>query len=167
MDEKKKNDQKEKEKLPPGGYASSLLFLLIGIVFFVQSIQLYQKDPSPSGSGTFPLIVSVTLIILTVIDFVQKMKVKTEVSGMAIKEKIITTLKYIFPKDSLVFLLMSIAFYLVLEFGVSFIIAAPIFLLVSMCYLIPHSFVKNLLYTAVSCIAIYVIFTMLFKVSLP
>lgn len=167
MNEKKNIDSKSEEKLPPGGHTSSLLFLAIGVIFFVQSLQLYQKDPSPSGAGTFPMIISGLLIVLTVIDFLQKLKQKTEVSGLPAGEKLSVTLKYLFPKDSLVFLLMSIAFYLTLEFGVSFMIASPIFLLISMCYLIPHSFVKNLIYTVVSCAAIYVIFTMLFKVSLP
>lgn len=160
--------EKEKEQmLPPAGRISTLLFLTVGLVFFVQSLKLFQKDPSPSGYGIFPLIVSGLLLILTVIDYIQKLKIKSELDGLPMKEKVTTTLKYLFPVNSVVFLLMSICFYIAITLGVPFMVAATVFLMISMCYLIPHAFVKNLIYTAVIMVTIYAIFAILFKVSLP
>lgn len=160
-------EEKKEELLSPAGRVSTLLFLTVGLVFFVQSLQLYQKDPSPSGSAMFPLLVSGLLLILTVVDFVQKLRVKSELSGLSLREKFLATVKYLFPINSLVFLFMSIGFYIVITLGVPFLIAATAFLMLSMCYLIPHAFLKNLVYTAVIMAAIYVIFALLFQVSLP
>ena len=100
MNEKKNIDSKSEEKLPPGGHTSSLLFLAIGVIFFVQSLQLYQKDPSPSGAGTFPMIISGLLIVLTVIDFLQKLKKKTEVSGLPEGQPGISVNEYCFLSDA-------------------------------------------------------------------
>lgn len=160
-------EKQKEEMLSPAGRMSTLLFLIVGLVFFVKSLELYQKDSSPSGSAMFPLLVSGLLLILTVIDFVQKLKIKSELTGLPLKEKFTVTIKYLFPINSLVFLFMSIGFYIAVSLGMPFMIAATVFLMLSMCYLIPHAFLKNLIYTAVIMTAIYVIFTMLFKVSLP
>lgn len=160
--------EKEKEqKLPPAGRISTLLFLTVGLVFFVQSLALFTEDPSPSGYGVFPLLVSGLLLILTVIDYIQKLKIKSELDGLPMKEKVFITVKYLFPINSLVFLFMSIGFYIAITLGVPFMVAATVFLMVSMCYLIPHAVIKNLIYTAVIMVTIYVVFSVLFKVTLP
>ncbi len=162
-----KTEKKKEEMLAPGGRISTLLFLVVGLVFFIQSLQLLQKDSSPSGYAMFPLLISGLLLVLTVIDFIQKMKVKSELDRMPLKEKISVTFKYLFPVNSLIFLFISIAFYIVIELGVPFMVASAVFLMVSMCFLIPHAFFKNLIYTVVIMAAIYVVFAVLFKVSLP
>ncbi len=161
-------EEKKKETLVPGGrYLSTILFLLFGVVFFVQSVQMFIDDPRPQGYGTFPMIVSGLLIVLTIIDFIEKTQIKSSIAGLSFKDKFVAIIKFLFPINSFVFLLMSVAFYVAIELGCPFLIAAPVFLLGSMCYLIPHNIVKNLIYTAVIIAAIYAIFTLLFKVSLP
>ena len=163
-----KEEAKKKEDLVPGGlFVSTVLFLLFGVVFFVQSVQMFMDDPRPQGHGTFPMIVSGLLIVLTIIDFIQKTQIKSSIAGLSFKEKFIAIIKFLFPINSFVFLLMSIAFYVAIELGVPFLVAAPVFLMASMCYLIPHNIVKNLIYTAVIIGAIYAIFALLFKVTLP
>lgn len=159
--------EEQKAKIVPGGRLATLLFVLIGGMFFWQSLLLYKKNPAVTGYAMFPLIVSGLLLLLTAIDYFQTLKIPSEADGLPVKEKIVVIAKYLFPKDSLVFLLISIAFYVVMLLGVPFMIAATVFLLGSMCYLIPHDFKKNLLYTAIIMAAVYAIFTLLFKVSLP
>lgn len=160
--------EKKQEALVPGArILSSLLFVLFGGVFLWQSILLYKKDSSITGAAMFPLAISILLLILTVIDFAQKMRVPSELDALGVKDKIIQTILYLFPKDSLVFLLFSIAFYVAMVFGVPFLIAATVFLLASMCYLIPHEIKKNLIFTVIIIAVIYLIFTVVFKVSLP
>lgn len=160
-------EKENEQRLPPAGRISTLLFLAVGLVFFVQSLQLFWEDPSPSGYGIFPLLVSGLLLILTVVDYIQKLKIKSELDGLPMKEKVTITIKYLFPVNSVVFLFMSIGFYIAITLGVPFMVAATVFLMISMCYLIPHAFVKNLIYTVVIMVTIYVIFSVLFKVTLP
>ena len=145
----------------------SMILGIVGLVFFVQSLGFFKEDPSPSGYAMFPLLVSGLLLVLTVIDFIQKMKLRSELDGLSMNEKIAATLKYLFPINSLVFLFMSIGLFFAISLGVPFMVACTVFLLVSMCFLIPKAFVKNLMYTAIIMVTIYVIFAVLFKVTLP
>ena len=77
------SEEKKAEKLlQPGGRVFSLMFLAFGLVFFIQSVQLFQKNASISGYATFPLIVSALLLILTVIDYIQNLKIKSEIAEL-------------------------------------------------------------------------------------
>jgi len=162
------SEEKKAEKLlQPGGRVLSLMFLAFGLVFFIQSVQLFQKNASISGYATFPLIVSTLLLILTVIDYIQNLKIKSEIAELSITQKIGRVLCFIFPRDTLIFLLMSISYFLLLLFGVPFIVASLIFLMATMNYLIPHQFLKNTVYAVILMAAIYAIFVLVFKVTLP
>jgi len=82
------SEEKKAEKLlQPGGRVFSLMFLAFGLVFFIQSVQLFQKNASISGYATFPLIVSALLLILTVIDYIQNLKIKSEIAELSITQK--------------------------------------------------------------------------------
>ena len=120
-------EKEVEQRLPPAGRISTLLFLTVGLIFFVQSLQLFLEDPSPSGYGIFPLLVSGLLLILTVVDYIQKLKIKSELDGLPMKEKVTITIKYLFPVNSVIFLFMSIAFYIAITLGVPFMVAATDF----------------------------------------
>ena len=104
---------------------------------------------------------------MTVVDFLQNLKCRSENQGKPLGQQAWDGLRHLFPRDSLIFLLMSIAYYALLIFGVPFLLASVLFLMGSMCYLIPHNMVKNAVYTAVLMAAIYAIFVLVFKVTLP
>ncbi|WP_434310309.1 tripartite tricarboxylate transporter TctB family protein [Hominifimenecus sp. rT4P-3] len=157
----------KKAEQKPGTRMVSLLFIVVAAVFFWESIGIYQDDPSLSGSSTFPLIVSGFLLILGVADLIQNIRKGSATTGMGIGEKCKSIVQYLLPKNALVFLLMTVVYYVMLEFGVGFVISSLIFLLAAMCYLIPKNFVKNLIYTGVCIGALYLIFKVLFKVFLP
>lgn len=158
--------QKEKT-IPPGGRLITVFFLIFGGVFLQQSLALRARDPSLSGSATFPLAISVLLLMLTAVDFLENRKLRSENQGKPLGRQVLDGLRHLFPRDSLIFLLMSIAYYVLLVFGVPFLLASVLFLMASMCYLIPHNIVKNAVYTAVLMAAIYAIFVLVFKVTLP
>lgn len=157
----------EEKSIPPGGRLVTVFFLIFGGVFLQQSLALWARDPAPSGSATFPLAISVLLLALTVVDFLQNLKRRSENQGKPLGQQAWDGLRHLFPRDSLIFLLMSIAYYALLIFGVPFLLASVLFLMGSMCYLIPHNVVKNAVYTAVLMAAIYAIFVLVFKVTLP
>lgn len=157
----------EEKTIPPGGRLVTVFFLIFGGVFLQQSLALWARDPAPSGSATFPLAISVLLLALTVVDFLQNLKCRSENQGKPLGQQAWDGLRHLFPRDSLIFLLMSIAYYALLIFGVPFLLASVLFLMGSMCYLIPHNMVKNAVYTAVLMAAIYAIFVLVFKVTLP
>ena len=90
-----------------------------------------------------------------------------DLAGVPLDRKLIDTFKYVFPKESFIFLLICIAYFVLLVLGVPFMIASVLFLMGSMCYMIPHNIVKNAIYTVVLLVAIYLIFVLVFKVSLP
>ena len=156
-----------KEATPPGFRLASVLFFTFGGVFFWQSLLLFKKDPTLTGYASFPLLVSSLLLLLTIVDLIGKFKVKSATAGLPFKERVIKTLKYALPADTLILLGMSVVYYVLLLLGVGFLISSAIFLMGSMCYMIPKSIVKNAIFTVILLAAIYLIFTVLFRVSLP
>ena len=167
MSDKNTSSPAAEKRLAPGTRAFSVFLLVFAGYFFFESVQIYQEYPSFSGPGFFPLCVSGLMICLVIADFIGKLKIKSaEVHGGFV-QRVVATWLYVFPKDSFIFLLMSIAYYLLLLAGVPFLPASVIFLISSMCYMIRNSILKNIIYTVVLMAAIYAIFVLVFKVSLP
>ncbi len=167
----KENKQPVEEKtetlLKPGAKVMPFLLIAFALVFFISSIQLYKEDPVISGSATFPLIVSGVMLLLSIVDCIQKLMSKSEIAGKPFKEKIVAVIKFVMPFRCFIFLLMAVGYYFLLQLGVGFIIASSIFLMASMCYLMRGQYVKNAIYTAICVAALYVIFKVVFKVFLP
>ena len=77
------------------------------------------------------------------------------------------TLGFVFQRDVLVELILILAYCFALNFGLGFYIATPLFLWISMCYLLRRDYVKNLLWTALCMAFIIVVFRFIFSVVLP
>ena len=82
-------------------------------------------------------------------------------------QSLLDAVVYAFPKDIAIFIGMMLIYFAALLMGAGFMFATPLFLLASMCHLMPHDFYKNLLFTVVLVILIYIVFKMIFKVTLP
>ena len=167
MSNENTNAAKSEKRLPPGGRIFPVFLLIFAGFFFLESLEIYQDYPEFSGPGFFPLCVSGLMILLTIVDFIQNLKVKTATQDKDMAQKVRDTWLYVFPKDSFIFLVMAIVYYLLLLAGLPFLPASVVFLMGSMCYMIPHSVIKNAIYTVVLLAAIYAIFVVVFKVSLP
>lgn len=165
--QEKQHTTERNEKLKPGARIIPILFIIFAIVFLVESIFIYRKDPSIEGSATFPLLVSLLMVLLGIIDFLQKMRKQSENYNKPIISQIRAILQYLLPIKALVFLILAIGYYLMLKSGVGFIVSTLIFLISSMSYLIRKSFWKNLTYTIICVAVLYVIFKIIFKVFLP
>lgn len=167
MSDKNTSNSASEKRLAPGTRLFSVFLLVFAGYFFFQSIEIYQEYPGFSGPGFFPLCVSGLMICLVVIDFIGKLKVKSAEMQGGVFQRIAATWLYVFPRDSFIFLVMSIVYYLLLLAGVPFLVASTLFLMSSMCYMIRNSIIKNVIYTVVLMAAIYAIFVLVFKVSLP
>lgn len=159
--------EKKEELLKPGARVIPILLILFAAVFFIESLTIYQKDPSLSGSATFPLLVSGIMLVLCISDLIEKLVKKTEVSGLPFKERAVAFIRYLMPLRCFVFLLMSVGYYILLRLGLGFIISSLIYLIASMCYLMRGSIKKNILYSVICVAALYLIFKVIFKVFLP
>ena len=157
----------EKKVLATGARGFSLFLLAFGVFFLYHSLKLQKKSPGPTGPAVFPIFLSVSLIILVIVDFLKALKKPVKNAGVPLGQKVRETLQYLFPTRSTVFIAISILYYVLLVLGVPFLVASALFLMGTMCYLIRKSVLKNLLYTAVLLGAIYLIFTMVFKITLP
>ena len=150
-----------------GAKMVSVLFIVFAGVFLWQSLGLYQDDPSLTGPSIFPLSVSAFLLLMGIIDLIQNIRKGSSQNKGNFFEQAKNTIQYLLPKNGLVFLGMSIAYLLMLALGIGFIISSCVFLMCSMCYLIPKQIAKNAMYTVLCVAILYIIFKVIFKVFLP
>ena len=167
MSDHKQKNTKGAKFLNPGQRFFTVFLLAFAGFFLWQSIDILHQYPKVSGPAFFPLCISGLMIFLVILDFVKSLKIPAIDAGVPLDRKLIDTFKYVFPKESFIFLLICIAYFVLLVLGVPFMIASVLFLMGSMCYMIPHNIVKNAIYTVVLLVAIYLIFVLVFKVSLP
>ena len=156
-----------KKVLAPGARIFSVVLFVFALFFFAQSLTIYLANPGLSGPGIFPLVISGGMMILVVIDFIKDLKKPSENTKRAVYDQLKAVRAYIVPKETVVFLASSVAYYLLLQLGVPFLLASLFFLMGGMCYLIPHSVKKNALYSVALLAAVYIIFTQIFKIRLP
>ncbi|MBQ9595318.1 MAG: tripartite tricarboxylate transporter TctB family protein, partial [Synergistaceae bacterium] len=67
----------------------------------------------------------------------------------------------------LIMLVLIVAYCVALLEGVSFYIATPAFLYISMCYLMRRDFLKNIIWTGIVMAFIVLVFRVLFSVVFP
>jgi hypothetical protein len=95
------------------------------------------------------------------------LKKHTPLHGLALGQKLKTAFRTILPGDVLVIVGLGVAYCLALYLDAGFMIATPIFLWCTMSFLSRGKFVKNLLWTALCMLFIYLVFRVLFSVVLP
>lgn len=161
MEEKKENLYKPGEK----GFA--VFLLLFGAYFLYESWKLYQQDPGASSYGAVPLFVSALIVIFSLAILLSDQKKKTENHGLSVGETIKKTLSYMFPLDVMVVFVLIVLYCVGMQIGIGFIWVTPVFLWVSMSYLMRKGYIKNVLWTALCMAFILLVFSYLFSVVLP
>lgn len=165
--EKVQNPAKQAVEFQPGEKGFSVFLFFFGTFFAYQSYLMYLKSPGPSSYAAVPLFVSLLIMIFSGLIFVFDFKMKSVNSSSNLTQKIIKSFTYMFPKDVLVMMFLIIFYCVALLFNIGFYIVTPVFLWLSMCYLMRKHFVKNILWTALSLLFIFVVFSFAFKVVLP
>ncbi len=160
-------EEKKQKPFAPGEKGFAVFLLLFGSFFLWQSWTLYQEHPGADSAGAVPLFVSALVVIFAICIIVSDLKAPSVNQGLGIGEQVKKTLGFIFQSDVLVELLLILAYCVALNFGLGFYIATPLFLWISMCYLMRKDYAKNLLWTALCMAFIVVVFRFIFSVVLP
>ena len=155
------------KKKRPGEKVFTLIVFMIGALFTKGSWDMYRQDPQLQGYGTVPLICGVLMMVLALWIFLNSLRVKNEISGLPLKEKISITARHLFSPDVVVMLLIILAYCALLAGNVPFVIASPIFLWGSMTYLRRGGWIRNIIYTAAIMVFVILVFNVGFNVVLP
>lgn len=155
-------------KIKPGEIVFLFILLGIGAGALIESINMYMDDPTPSSYGAMPLFLSSIIVLFMIkIIFFESNKTVSESENFVLEEKFKIVVKYVFTKDILVVLLMLIGYCLLLVLGIGFELATPIFLFISMSYLMNGKYLQSLIFTVVVMVFILIIFNTIFQVILP
>lgn len=160
-------EDKKQKPFAPGEKGFAVFLLLFGAFFLWQSILLYSEHPGAESAGAVPMFVSALIVIFAICIIISDRKAVSVNTGLGFGEQAMKTLGYIFQRDVLVEMLLILAYCVALNFGLGFYIATPVFLWVSMCYLMRKDYVKNLLWTALCMAFIVIVFRFIFSVVLP
>lgn len=151
----------------PGEKGFAVFLLLIGLFFTWQAVLLYQKAPGASGSGAVPLFCSLLIDVFAIAILITDRKRISINSGKPFSEVVRNTTAYLAGRDVVVMILLVLAYCVALFLDLGFMAATPVFLWAGMSYLSRKNYVKNIIWTALCMLFIYLVFRVLFSVVLP
>ena len=159
--------------LEAGEKVFSFILLIVGVIALKLSVDLWfsislRRGPRIASAAAVPVFVSALWVIMSLWTVIENFKLSTplsKVKGMG--EKIMKALAYALPLNVIIMLALIVAYCVALVEGVSFYIATPAFLYISMCYLMRKDYVKNILWTGIVMAFIVVVFRLLFSVVFP
>ncbi len=135
----------------PGEKGFSLIMLVIGILFLIESIRMFMEEPTASSYGALPLFLSCSIVILMLkIILVEYRNNGRDKEKVSLKDSIISVKNYVFTKDIVLEFIFMIVYCILLILGLGFEISSSLFLLVSMTYLMRGQLLKNSIYTLIT-----------------
>lgn len=152
-------------ELKPGERGFTLFLLVFSCFALYQSILLHQEYPEPSSCAVLPLGVSVALTILSLWNVLLSWRRKAPQTGG--KSAVRAGLSYALPADVAIMVGVVALYCAALRTGIGFYIATPLFLWGSMTYLLRRDWLRNLAWTALVMLFVWLVFTLLFGVVLP
>ena len=154
----------KEEELKPGEKGFTIFLLIFGVFALYNSLNLFLKDPKIISYGTFPLILSVLLIVFnSYVLFNYKNKKKKDSQS----KETLNVLEYLLPLKVLKLLAFMILYCIALFVGIGFELSTSVFLLISIYFFCKTSLKKKLIYTAITMGSILVVFKYVFKILLP
>lgn len=151
----------------PGEKGFAVFWLLIGLFFTWQSFLLYQQSPGASSYGAVPLFCSLMIDIFAVIILITDRSKRSANTGLPLVTAAKNAISFLATRDILIVSAMVLIYCIALYLGGGFMIVTPLFLWCSMTYLSRGNILKNLLWTALCMLFIYLVFRVLFSVVLP
>ncbi len=155
------------KKTKPGEKGFPFLLLLLGIFITAESVKMYREAPTLEGYGTMPLICGILIIILSVFIILNNFRYKSEITGLPVGEQAKAILSHLCSKEVMVMMALIVVYCIVLNAGVPFLVSSPVFLWVSMTYLRRGGYVRNIVYTLIIMVFIYLVFKVAFQVVFP
>jgi len=160
-------EEKKENPFQPGEKGFAFFLLIFGGIFFYQSILMYQKEPGASSYAAVPLFVSGLIVIFSIAIIISDWKKASQNHGLSFGGVLKQTMKYMLPTDVLVTFALILLYCAALYLGLGFVYATPVFLWISMSYLMRKNYVKNLLWTGLCMAFILLVFSYMFSVVLP
>lgn len=163
----------KEHSLEAGEKVFSFIVLVFGVIALKLSVDLWfsislRRGPRIASAAAVPVFVSALWVIMSLWTVIENFKLSTPLSKVkSTWEKITKAIAYALPLNVVIMLALIVAYCAALVMGVSFYIATPAFLYVSMCYLTRKDYVKNILWTGIVMAFIVVVFRMLFSVVFP
>jgi len=154
-------------QLKAGARFVPVLILLFGAGSLPEAIRLYRNDPAVNGSGIFPIVISLIMVVLSILEILKERKATSETAGLPLKQKLAKIVDYLIPKNVLFMLVLVVLYCVALGIGIGFEISTTLFLLTSMVFYIQKKLPKNVAYTAITMVSLVVIFKIVFSVVLP
>lgn len=156
----------KEEPLKPGEKGFTIFLLTFGVFALYNSLNLFLKDPRIISYGTFPLILSVLLIVFNSYVLLNCKKKKIDIKDGQSK-KTLNVLEYLLPLKVLRLLAFMILYCIALFIGIGFELSTSVFLLISIHFFCKTSLKKKLIYTAITMGSILIVFKYVFKILLP
>lgn len=155
----------ESGELKPGERGFTLSLLAFSCFALYQSILLHQEYPEPSSCAVLPLGLSVALTILSLWNVLLNGRRKAPQPGA--QSAVRAGLSYALPRDAAIMVGLLALYCAALRTGIRFYIATPFFLWGAMTYLLRKDWLRNLVWTALVLLFVWLVFAMLFGVVLP
>lgn len=163
----------KEHSLEAGEKVFSFILLIVGVIALKLSVDLWfsislRRGPRIASAAAVPVFVSALWVIMSLWTVIENFKLTTPLSHIqGMGEKIMKALAYALPLNVIIMLALIVAYCVALVEGVSFYIATPAFLYISMCYLTRKDYVKNILWTGIVMAFIVLVFRVLFSVVFP
>lgn len=151
---------KIEQRLHPGELVFSACLLVFSVWAFWQSYAISGLE-SLFGPGVFPMLASAVMILSGLAILVRALKERRLQS-----DDPEPVLPYLFPLRLITFVPLMVAFAAAMPW-IGFFPSAALFILASIAFLWRRNIVWTLTVTAISVVAIYVIFRLVFQVVLP
>ena len=156
--------------LQPGEKGFQIILFAFGAIAFALSCMLWNKVSAPkvSSAAALPLFVSGLWVVLTFIDIVLNLRSKSRVGSVkGIWSTCSQAIGYAKPKQTFIMICAVIVYCIMLYFKFDFYIATGLFLYTTMCYLTKKNYLKNIIWTSIVLLFVYVVFGLLFGVVFP
>ena len=163
----------KEHSLEAGEKVFSFILLIVGVIALKLSVDLWfsislRRGPRIASAAAVPVFVSALWVLMSLWTVIENFKLTTPLSKVkGVGEKIMKALAYALPLNVIIMLARIVAYCVALVEGVSFYIATPAFLYISMCYLMRKDYLKNILWTGIVMAFIVLVFRMLFSVVFP
>ena len=184
MSNPKKTEPEAASQVPfqAGEKGFAVFWLIFGLFFLWQSIELYGKHPGLDSCAAVPLFCSGVIVVCSLIIMITDRKFKTPNTGKGVGVQVKQTLGNMFPIDIAVMIALILLYCIALYIKLGFYVATPVFLWIGMVWFMRSKFlvegkidksafvriaVKNLIWTGICILFILVMFTYLFSVVLP
>lgn len=157
----------DNQRIRKGEKSTIIIAIVFSLFMLLQSIKILIENPGLSHPGTFPTIVSIVMVISSCsMIFEMKGFHSAYDKGIKPKESIMSSLKWVFPREVIIMIIAVFAYGIALS-RLGFRITTFLYLFILMKWYNAGKLVKILAIAVGFLIGILIVFEAIFKVALP